>query len=191
MENKKIQIELTPLQLKSFNVDIEGTSPLLMHKFSDASKKEMMDKQLKKSSTKKIRDIKQEVEECIYREGDKIVFPAIAFKKACVEVAPYLENLDKKLVKGAMQIIGQYVELKFKKQTVNEAHVKLASGVSMIRYRPEFHDWKVNIRFIYNASQITPQQIIELLKYAGFHIGVGDWTPQHSGSFGMFEVKTK
>ena len=41
----------------------------------------------------------------------------------------------------------------------------------------------------YNAAQVTPDQVVELLKLAGFHIGIGGWRPQCDGQYGMFHVK--
>jgi len=37
-------------------------------------------------------------------------------------------------------------------------------------------------------SLITPEQVVGLIKLAGFHIGIGGWTPQHHGNYGMFTI---
>jgi len=191
----KETITLEPVQIKDFNLELEGTTSLLIHKFSDAAKRDMVNKQTGKTKEKKLRDIKQEVKDSIYYLSDgNVGFPASGFKKAIVEVAPYMDTMDKKKVKGSMYVIGtenDLVPIKFKKQVVNEATVKLSGrgNVTMVRYRPEFQKWKCSLNIKYNASQITPDQIVNLTNLAGFHIGVGDWRPQCSGTYGMFRVK--
>jgi hypothetical protein len=196
-KQEKVNVNLQPLVLMTAKIEIKGVTPLLMHKFSEKSKQEIIDKQTKQTKQKKARNIKQEIEEAIHKlPNGKVGFPCAAFKKAMVEVAPYLEKLDKKLVRGSVQIIGtkgsHLVELKYKTKTINEATVKLESGVADIRYRPQFNDWSCVLEIKYNASMISLQQIANLINLAGFHIGVGDWrpySPKGSGSFGMFVAK--
>ena len=192
-ETGKQKVQMIGLKAKTIKVKIVGDTPLLMNKFSDRSKEKILNKQTQKSSVRGARDTKMEVEQAIHRmPSGKIGFPASAFKKASVECAPYFPDLDKKLVKGAIHVIGggnNLVEIKFKKQVVNETNVKIAMGRSAeIRFRPEFQDWSCELFIRYNENLISAEQIINLLNYAGFQIGVGDWNPQHSGTFGMFHV---
>lgn len=190
---KETVIELDPVQTMHMELKIVGTSPLLMHKFSDSAKADMVSKQIGVTREKKKRDIKTEMEEAIHRLPDGTVgFPASGFKKAMVETAPYLKSMNKKLAKGSFFIMAEsnLVPIEYKEQVQNEATVKLATGVSMVRYRPEFREWVCVLKIMYNANQLSPQQIINMANVAGFHIGVGEWTPQHDGSYGMFTVAT-
>lgn len=189
---QKQEVTVNPIQLGLMNVSIKGISPLLMHKFSDKNKEAMLDKQQGKSKEKTNRDIKAEVEDSIYKTASgQVCFPSIAFWKAMIESAPYLQGMDKKLVKGAVKIIEPMAILKFKKKSVNEAICRLSSGVRMIRFRPQFDSWTTEFTIKYNASQINAGQIINLIKLAGFHIGVGDWRPQCSGAYGQFTIGDK
>jgi hypothetical protein len=144
---------------------------------------------------KKARDLDNEVQGKIHKDPKgNVGFPASGFKKAMVEASVYLDGSNKKLSKGSFFIIGDLqgdlVAIKYSKQVVNKA-VGRDSGINRAPreiWRPEFQDWKAVLTIKYNASQITPDQIVEIAKLAGFHIGVGSWTPQHSGSYGMFTV---
>ena len=187
---KEKPVELLPLQLETFKVRIVGDSPLLMHKFGDSQKGAMLDKQTQKPKQKAKRDIEAEVEEATYYLNGNEAIRAVAFKKAMVEVAPYLPGLDKKRLKGSVQVLGDLVPLEFKEKTINEAVVKLSGpgNVSMIRFRPEFHEWGCELTIRYNSALVSNDQIINALNYAGFQIGVGDWRPQCDGSHGMFHV---
>jgi hypothetical protein len=98
--------------------------------------------------------------------------------------------MDKKKAKGSFFVIGSVIPIKFKKQTINKA-VGRDSGINRAPreiWRPEFSDWSCELVIRYNASQITPDAIVNLANLAGFHIGVGAWTPQHNGSYGMFRI---
>lgn len=191
-ETKKVTIE--PIQLATMTLKIVSlpNSTLLMNKMSDSARNQMIARTLGHSTEKtKVRDLEKEAEDRIHRdENGKIAMPTDAFKKAMVEVAPYLNDMDKKRAKGSFQILGNYTPLKFKKQTINKS-VTRDSGITKApreTWRPEFIDWSCELLIQYNAQQITPLQIIELTKLAGFHIGIGAWRPQCSGSHGLFSV---
>lgn len=188
MEKSK-EVVISPVNLEDMFFGIEGVTPLLMNKFSDREKKDMVDHQTKKTREKKARNIEEEIEEKIHRLSDGTVgFPATGFKKAMTESAPYLTGMNKKLAKGAFFVLGNLVPIEYKKQQINEATVKIGKGITMVRFRPEFDGWSCSLHIRYNANQISAEQIVNLANLAGFHIGVGDWTPQHSGQNGMFRV---
>lgn len=184
-------MHINPLEVAQMTIEIKGETPLLMHKFADKQKQQMLDKQTMKSKEKGARDIKQEVKDCIYYtpKGD-IGFPASAFKKGMVEASVYLKGLNKKLIKGSVFVVEQLATLKFKKQVVNESICKIGMkrDIAMLRYRPEFQDWSTKITVRFNKAQVSGEQILNLVKIAGFHIGVGDWRPQCSGSYGQYTL---
>jgi hypothetical protein len=187
-------VVINPLLIATMRAKIVGITPYLSNKMSDKDKQSMLDKQMGKGSEKnKIRDPKQEVENKIHKmSDDKVGIPIVAIKKAMVESAPLLE-MEKKLVRGGLFIVaedGNLVELKYKKMVVNEA-ITRDSGISRTprtTFRPEFRDWSCEFTIKYNAKQVTPDQILNLLKVAGFHIGLGSWRPLTDGNFGTFTV---
>jgi hypothetical protein len=188
------EVTINPLQIANMTARIVGITPYLSNKMSEKDKMSMLDKQMGKGSEKnKIRDPKQEVENKIHKlsNGD-VGIPIVAIKKAMVESAPLLE-MEKKLVRGGLFILptdGNLVPLKYKKMVVNEA-ITRDSGISRTprtTFRPEFRDWSCEFTIKYNAKQVTPDQILNLLKVAGFHIGLGSWRPLTDGNFGTFTV---
>jgi hypothetical protein len=191
---EKESVQLSPIVVKEMKLELEGLSPLLMHKFSDKKQTEMVEKQQQKGARQKeARDIDAEVQEAIHYDANgKVAFPACGFKRAAIEAAPYIENLDKKLAKGSFHVMGDLVPISFSKQVVNKTTVRLSGPgrTAMVRFRPEFQDWSCVLHIKYNPSQISSEQIVNLFNVGGFHIGVGEWTPQHNGSYGMFQVKT-
>lgn len=189
------QIVVNPIQIATMKVKIIGLSPFLSNKMSERVKQDMLHKQIGKGVEKnKIRNPEQEVEEKIHHMSKKRVGITIdGLKKAMIESAPYIDGLDKKKVKGSMYIIPEengLVELKYKKMIVNES-ITRDSGINRTprtTFRPEFQDWSSEFNIKYNSQQITAEQIINLIKIAGFHMGIGSWRPQCSGSYGMFDL---
>lgn len=194
---KTLEIQVTPINIQSLKLTLKAMegSTLLMNKYSDKDKELMTKKQTGQTTEKKkIRNLDQEVEDKKHYTNDgKIGFPASAFKSSFVEASVYMEGMNKKLA-SSIQIMGGIIPLKYKKEQVNKA-VTIDSGMNKApreTWRPEFVDWSVELDIQYNASQITAQQIVELIKLAGFHIGVGAWRPytkkSNGGNHGMYTV---
>lgn len=191
-EKKAKEVVIEPISIKAFKVNVVGTTPLLMERMDPETMQSMINKMEGKGSDKnKIKDFQADVEKKIHRnEKGDVCFPASGFKKAIVEAAPYLDGMDKKLAKSIV-VVGDLVKINFTKQVTNKT-VGRDSGIKRSPrpiWRPEFQNWSCELEIRYNEKLITPEQIIGLVKLAGFHIGVGGWTPQHSGSYGMFTVK--
>ena len=191
-KSKEKKVPMDPLLIATMKVKIVGITPLLLNRLSDKEKQSMLDKQMGKGSEKnKIRDPKQEVEDKIHKlSGDKVGIPIVSLKKSMVEAAPYLD-VDKKLIRGSLFILPEennLIPISYKKMVVNEA-ITRDSGINRTprtTFRPEFRDWSCEFTVKYNAKQITPEQILGLLKLSGFHIGVGSWRPQCDGTYGQF-----
>ena len=193
MGKSKVEIKSNPIEVATMEIGIVGETPLLMEKFSDASRQQLLNIAVGKGREKrKNRDMNQEVKDKIHQANNgKPGFPACAFKKAMVEAAVYIDGMDKKRVRGSLFVIGDVVPIAFKKMTVNKA-VGRDKGINRAPreiWRPEFQGWSTTLTIKYNAAQVTPDQVVELLKLAGFHIGIGGWRPQCDGQYGMFRVR--
>jgi hypothetical protein len=189
---KKLQIGIAPIKIATMQLKIIGETSLLQEKMAERIREQLKNIVTGKGKEKnKNRDLEREVEEKIHKNAKgEVCFPTSGFKKAMVEAAPYLDGCDKKKAKGSFFIMGELTPIKYKKQVTNKA-VGRDSGINRAPreiWRPEFQEWNTTLTIRYNEQQITPQQIVELAKLAGFHIGVGSWTPQHGGQYGMFTV---
>ena len=191
IKKKQVKVEAKPIDIQSIRIGVKGTASLLMSKMSDKVKDNLTSLMQGKGRDKNtIKDFEEEMREKIHYTSDgKVGFPAIAFKNAMVESAPYLDGMDKKLARSII-VVGDIIPLKYKTQTINQAMGRDSGMRRSPRpiWRPEFHDWSCDLFIRYNASLITADQIVNLLKLAGFHIGVGSWTPQHNGNHGTFDI---
>lgn len=205
MSTKKNEemVVIPAIEIKSMVVEVEGDSPLIVHKWSEKAKKEMLDKQMKKASTgKEAKDPWLDYCNSLYwldgepkdypKQEDidnaRFGFPACAFK-ACAVDAGYQQGIlaKKTTARGAFHIADDLVEIEGT-PTMREDMVKIGNGVADIRYRGEFKTWKAKLHIRYNPNAMSAEQIINLLNMGGFSNGVGEWRPSKDGSFGTFHV---
>ena len=110
MATKKVEqpIELPAMNIKTAEITLIGDSPLISHKWSEKSKKEIRDKQQKKAKTAKdIRNPEAEFSDSLYHldEEGKYGFPAVAFKAAAVNACSHVDGVTKVHARGAFHIM--------------------------------------------------------------------------------------
>lgn len=212
MAKKSEVVTIKPIEVKTFEVTIRGTSPLIVNKFSDRAKKQIEEKQQKKAKQPRaVRDPKAEFRAACYmmpgspaalEKNAQYAFPAAGVKKACIQATRFVSGLTMEQAKGAFFIFncdrrGSAIAIESptssRRQfhpTMREDTVRLASpGRPLdLRYRAEFTDWKMTFVVKFNSAYTNADQILNLLNLAGFAVGIGNWRPGCSGMFGMFEV---
>lgn len=185
-------IALPPLKRKLIKITVTGETSLITHKFSDRSKKAMLDKQMGKASAgREKRNPEQEYKESLYTlPGGSYGLPGAAFKNAMVAACRLTDGLPMTKAALAFHIVAELVKIKGKPQ-MREDIVRLESGVADLRYRAEFLQWSCEIPIVFNENAISLEQVVNLLELAGF-VGVGDWRPgapkNRGGNHGMFKV---
>lgn len=190
MATKKTNVvELKQLRLETIVVPIVGTSPLIMHKWSVKSKRQMLDKQMMIASPgKEAKDPDRDFEGSIYYDRDGLpAFPSVAFKAAAVDAAIAM-NLKKTNLRQAFHINGDMVPILGDAPTPREDMVRIGMGTADLRYRAEILSWATVLNITLNVGVLSPDQLVNLLDAAGFGIGVGEWRPQRDGQFGRFKV---
>ena len=82
------------IAVETVAVPIRGTTPLIVHRFSEKAKRQMLDNMQGRKSPKAPKDPQAEYEAAFYRlDGDRYGLPAVAFKSATV-AAPVLRVGD-------------------------------------------------------------------------------------------------
>lgn len=201
-------VEIPAIDIQTATIKVVGDSALIVHKWSEKAKKEMLDKQQKKAKTKgheakdPVRDFinslywlegepEEKTEEGFARaiqNGARFGFPAVAFKAAAV-AAGYRTGVtkDKVSMNAAFHIDGEFVEINGVPK-MREDMCKVGMGVADIRYRGEFKEWSATFQVKYNASAISLEQLVNLFNLGGFACGLGEWRVEKGGAFGMFHV---
>ena len=189
------QIELKDLKIKRVEVPIIGISPLIVHKFSQKSMKEIEDKKMGKAKSAKhaitnpeeeyqaAKHISEEgwegfpatgIKKCLVR-GAKAIGLVMTDVRAGVFVEPNCPNTD------LVQLFGE--------SNIRKDHVRPNSGGADIRYRPEYKEWEMVLSITYNEGLVSLDQVFQMIYAGGYGTGLGDWRPEKGGNLGRFTLK--
>jgi hypothetical protein len=191
MATKKTEtaINLPEFKIKQATITLQGTNPLIVHRFSEKARKEMLDKQMGVAKTKKdFKNPEQDYLDSLYTLEDGTPgFPAVAFKAAVVSSANDA-GIQKVLARRAFHISGGELLPIKGEHRMREDMVRIGMGTADVRHRAEFLEWEVEVPVTYNASIISLEQLVNLFNIAGFGVGVGEWRPERNGINGTWLV---
>lgn len=196
------QIHIAPPNIRTGEVWIKGTAPLVIHKFSDKAKNQIMEKQAAGSTanTKKKREAKDF--DAAFNAARHISFdgwdgiPASAFRAACIDACRLVgfkmtmakmsificeDGWDRDEGTPLVKIIGGAPRRL-------DSMVRIGSGLAKtvdVSVRPQWIQWGCRLRFKYDADQFTASDVVNLVNRAGMQCGVCEGRPNSSTSFGM------
>lgn len=190
--------ELQRIKVETATVKVKGLSPLIMHRWSEKARKEMLDKQMKKTVKKEAKSPEEQYEASVYRLDDgRIGFPADAFKKAMIRGAKQI-GLVMTDARTSFFVHGEYCTRDDRELvplsgevTPREDMVRLQGSTSDIRFRGQVVNWEAELHISYNSAITSFDHIVNMLHAAGYGVGVGEWRPERDGTFGRFEVVTQ
>ena len=184
---------LVDLNVKTIGLTVCGDSPLITHAWSEKAVKMIEDKQQKKAAkAKEAKNPENEFAGACYKNAKgQFCIPARAFKCALVSAATSIndKSFPKTLIRQALFVIGDLLPIVSEQEPdMRTDMVRLNGSTADVRYRPEWKSWSVNLTIQYNASVISLEQVVNLVKLAGFAVGVGEWRPEKNGNNGRFRV---
>jgi len=195
MATKEETINIKPLKIGRLKLKVVGRTPYMPEPMDMAVLDRYDKKKSKQSYDKDSISEEDKAKEKYYftNDGQKGI-PARAFYNSMIRASSYL--FDKKdggmrNVKEGVNVLGDVVVLKYKKE-VTLTHWGRQSGQTKAPrkiIRNSFEDWSCNLEIEYNQEQLSPENIINILNWAGFHIGVGAFRKEKTGNFGSFYVE--
>ena len=208
MATKKVQqrIEIRPPAFETIRLHIDGTAPLITHKFSEKMRRQIEEKQTAKDATSKKRepkDYRQEFENARYRarEGGWDGIPCGALRNSMIAACRTVEGLAMTKAKGAFFILPQGHDITDGTPLVriigdvkhDTRPVRLESGVADLRNRPRYDNWSAVFDVQYDADMVSASDVANLLARAGAQVGICEMRPQapnsFGGDFGLFGVR--
>lgn len=190
-------ISLRRIERTAAQITVRGLSPLIVNRWSEKAKQQMLDAQQTKARAKK--DPKDPValfEASKYLLADgRDGFPAVGFKAAIVHAARLFEGITQVMVKQSVMVRGegpqQLVPITYDECIMREDTPRNASGVADLRYRAQYWPWSATIIVDYLENQIDSESLVALVDAAGIG-GIGEWRPTSpksaTGTYGRFEV---
>jgi hypothetical protein len=189
-------VSIPPKRTARISFGVRGTSPLIMHKWSDKAIKMIVDKGAgKKTKNRDVRNPEQEAKDATYvtKDGD-IGILITALKKSMIGAAHKDLGIEKTLVKKAVffecEDPGLIVPIEFEETEMRADMVKVGPGSADIRYRPEFRGWSAKVTAIIDLDLLQPKDVLTLVDRAGFGQGLCEWRPEKGGEYGRYEIDT-
>lgn len=198
MTKEEPQVVIDQIASQRMLVPIVGTAPLIVHRFSEKAKRQMLDAMQGRKSPKEPKDPEAEYQAAFYRlKGDSgYGFPAIAFKAATVSGARFYSGVTMTALKqfmffsGDVGADGQMLVTIEGDPVMREDVVKIGRNGADLRYRPQFTEWQATLDIVFVKSVITQGSVLSLVDAGGMGVGVGEWRPEKDGNFGTYRVDT-
>lgn len=191
------QVSISRIGTETLRVPILGTAPLIVHRFSEKAKRQMLDAMQGRKSPKEAKNPEAEYEAAFYRTDEGgYGFPVIAFKAATVGAARFYGK------SVSMTALRQFVffDAPFSKEAgqklapiTGEPHMRedvtrVGMGGTDLRYRPEFTEWSTQVEVTYVKSMLTRESVLSLIEAGGMGVGIGEWRPEKKGDFGTYQI---
>lgn len=191
----KSTIEILDFSIREAKIPVTGISPLIVHAWSEKSKRMIADKQAGKAKNKKhdTRDPEDDYEQAKHKsplgwDG----FPAAGFKAAMIRGAKMI-GMVMKDTQTAFFIKADCEETQLVRingeSRMRTDMVRVGMGSSDIRYRPEYPSWDAVLTIEFNAGVLSIEQIYQLVKAAGYGCGIGEMRPEKGKfNYGRFKL---
>ena len=187
------QIAISRLAEETLLVPIIGTTPLIVHNFSEKSKRTMLDSFQGRKTPKTPKDPEAEYEAAFYRCKDgSYGFPANGFKLATIDASRfYGKDVTKVGLRQFLFIFGENMDTMVKidgEPHMREDVVRVGQGGTDLRYRPEFTEWSTALQVVYFTSVLTRDSVLSLIDAGGMGVGIGEWRPSKDGTNGTYRI---
>lgn len=180
------------------NIEIEGITPLIMNRFTDADQIAASGGS-RTSSAATERGTPQDIcTEKLYCDVDGTVgIPQPNMLRCIVEGGSYhkagrnkITTQKSSLLYACLDIEGTFLKLVHKQPwKVDSRPVRIpATGGRILRHRPMFDDWKLGFTAMLDTELIGPGLLRQIVDDAGKRCGLGDYRPGSKGPFGKFTV---
>jgi len=197
-KREHLKIVVPPINLGAFELTIKGETPLLVNRFAEKSKQEMIDNQTQVPKGKKLpRDPHKEYLDSLYRinNNGKTGMPAGGVKNCLVSACRCVHGIKMTEAIAAFHVLatapGNLLEIKGKHK-MDSRIVRIGrfgNKIATNRYRAIYDKWEVKVPIKYNTTMISPAQLVNLAQHAGFSVGLCEHRPEKKGNNGMFSVK--
>lgn len=188
--------------MQMMKLKIKSTCPMLMHsdRFAnplDSGTKVHKGLTCKRKKTDEDHEAiaRSEFFGSLYIDQDGPFIPSMNLDAAFIEAAK-MQKLGKH-AKRAMMVMEDKIHLKYDGPRTGEGLVAdqrfvdarsvRVSMARLTRYRPKFNEWEAECTLAYDANQISPGEVNQIIENAGRLVGVGDFRPR----FGRFSVEMK
>ena len=185
--------------MKAISVTIEGTTPLLLHRFTDQAQLAATSGTRASIATDS-ESPDDQAAQALYTDADHggvHGIPQPNMFRCLIDAGKYLKAGRSKVTTQKSSLVPACVTidepfLPIESQAgwkVDTRPVRIpATGGRILRHRPCFDDWRLHFTFTVDDAVMSLKLLRELVDYGGSRIGLGDFRPDCKGPFGKFKV---
>jgi hypothetical protein len=198
-----------PQKYQNFSVWLIGTTPLIVHAWSEKARRQMLEKQVGAVKPgKERRDPDADFVSSLYSMGDgNFGFPVTGIKKAILASAHKDRGiartdvmaglyLDAKMVRTMPAESGAICDLPLiriwgSNPEKREDMVRIGAGLnktSNLAYRAQFTVWAFYVTGKFDPAILDEEKLQFLISRAGLASGIGEWRNERHGVFGSFRL---
>jgi len=183
--------------MKTINIRIEGITPLLCNKFTDAAQMAATNGTRLSLVGDRGTPREQAAAKLYIGHDGKPMIPQPNLFRCLIDAGKFFKHGKSKittqkssLIPACVEIDGLELPLEHKEPwTVDTRAVRIPStGGRILCHRPCFHDWKLSFTAQVDVQLLPIRLFRELVDTAGKRVGLGDFRPDRKGPFGKFVV---
>lgn len=186
--------------MKTFFIEIEGTTPLLQHRMSEETLFGLLGAKGGKTKIKEERTPRQIAEQHAHQVHGKFVIPTVSFVGAFSHTASDYKQKNsvrrsyKTIAAGIFQPLEEFatiVDNKYKAVGNFEVDVRRGNNAqrgAIVVCRPRFDSWRTTFHVELDDQLIASETALDILNDAGRRCGVGSFRVSKGGRFGQFRV---
>jgi hypothetical protein len=187
--------------MTTIKVEIQGTTPLLMNRFTEAAERQVEGGH--RSALRGDKGIpREQAETKAYKNKDGYMFiPGPNMFRCIIDAGKYLKSGKSKVTTQKSSLVPSFLAL-------DELECPLTSGGKRVKdfevdsrsvvnpntngrimaHRPRFDTWNLAFTLTLDESEAAIDLVRTLVDHAGSKIGLGDFRPDRKGPFGKFKV---
>lgn len=183
--------------MKQVDVTIEGTTPLLCNRFTDAAQMAATNGNRLASVGEKGTPTEQaQARLYIGHDGNPII-PQPNLFRCLIDAGQFFKAGKSKITTQKTSMIPACVEIEGlelpiqhrEPWSVDTRAVRIPStGGRILCHRPCFYDWRLRFTLAIDTEMLSLRLMREIVDAAGKRIGLGDFRPACKGPFGKFVV---
>lgn len=182
--------------MKTVTVEIRGTTPLLIHRFAEASEQSKPTRRIKSQNG----DPRAEAQQNAYQAPDgTFFFSSFAIPGTIGAAGSSHKSTGSRkslrwVVPSAVRMTSDTITIlngagPATSFEVDSRPVTIpATKGRIMRHRPRFDSWGARFDLVVNDDLLSVEVVHQLLTEAGQSIGIGDFRPEKRGPFGCFRV---
>lgn len=179
------------------DIEIEGTTPLLLNRFTDAAAQKATSGTTSALSGDKGSPREQSEPKLYKGVNGELMIPQPNLFRCIIDAGKYFKAGRSKvttqkssIIPACVDVHGAEILLHSKEGwRVDTRAVRIpATGGRILCHRPCFDDWRLAFEVTLDTSMMSENLFREIIDAAGKRIGLGDFRPDCKGPFGKFVV---